>query len=64
MLERFTLTPDQRDFAKRKRENPFSNIFNKIKPPKGNPKHIRPPQIENPVQKPHRQPNNRNNRRK
>jgi len=62
MSERFKPRPDQIDFGKKK--NSFLNIFNKIKLPKGNPKHIRPPQIENPVQKPHRQPNNRNNRRK
>jgi len=62
MSERFTPTPDQRDFAKRKRKNPFSNIL--IKLPKGNPEHKRPPQVEIPAQKPHRQPDNRNNRRK
>jgi len=63
MSERFKPRPDQIDFGKRK--NPFLDILNKIKqPPKGKPEHIRPPQIQNPVQKPHRQPNNRNNRRK
>jgi hypothetical protein len=47
------------------KKNPFLDILNKIKPPpKGKPEHIRPPQVENPVQKPHRQPNNRNNRRR
>ena len=64
MSERFTLTPDKRNFAKRKRENPFSNILNKIKLPKGNPEYIRPPQKQIPPLKPHRQQNNRNNRKK
>ena len=57
MSEKFKLIPDQIIF--RKKQKPPD-----VKPPKGNPKHIRPPQVENPVQKPHRQPNNRNNRRK
>jgi|GEM_PF-3645801 len=58
----FIPAPDQQYFKKRR--SPIPNDPNTLIPPKGNPLHIKPPQEQFPPLKPHRQPNNRDRRRR